>query len=299
MPAVEGDPGVTPPHGNNSNVIGEDDYPMWSLFFGQQGTTILRVLVREDGTIGGAEIDQSSGYLALDAAALDIVKRRFRYSPATRDGKPVAFVGQTAVKWLLYEAENRLDLFAGDYFYTPPDPLPQGAWHPDPTNRISAVDWRPGTHLPAHLRLRVHVRSDGSVAEVQLIGSSGAPRLDRAASRMVVRRFRYPAGAEGWREETIDYVRGEQPYPLPLPPVCRDAPHAGAPGIPGLSRPDLVQEFLINEDGSVGASLSWDGNIWSGSTLAGDINRENRFFPPLHDGTPAKCWFDLVLPPSR
>ncbi len=53
-----------------------------------EGRAVLKVLVRADGTVGDVLVLVSSGYSALDRAAVDAA-RGWRFRPATRDGEPV------------------------------------------------------------------------------------------------------------------------------------------------------------------------------------------------------------------
>ena len=63
-------------------------YPAMSKRLGEQGTVVLRVLVKSDGTAGSVEVKSSSGFPRLDQSAMDAVKS-WRFNPATLDGKPV------------------------------------------------------------------------------------------------------------------------------------------------------------------------------------------------------------------
>lgn len=63
-------------------------YPTMSKRYEEQGTVMLRVLVRMDGTAGAVEIKSSSGYALLDGSAKDAVKT-WHFRPATVGGKPV------------------------------------------------------------------------------------------------------------------------------------------------------------------------------------------------------------------
>lgn len=65
------------------------DYPKLSQRFGEQGTTVLRVLVQSDGSAGEVQIKKSSGYELLDASARTAL-RSWRFNPATSDGKAIA-----------------------------------------------------------------------------------------------------------------------------------------------------------------------------------------------------------------
>jgi protein TonB len=62
--------------------------PPMSRRYGEQGTVVLRVLVKADGNAGAVDLRTSSGFPMLDEAARDAVQG-WRFIPATRDGKPV------------------------------------------------------------------------------------------------------------------------------------------------------------------------------------------------------------------
>lgn len=64
-------------------------YPRLSRINEEEGTVVLRVLVKPDGTAGKVEIKTSSGYRLLDESARSAVQT-WRFNPATVDGKPVA-----------------------------------------------------------------------------------------------------------------------------------------------------------------------------------------------------------------
>ena len=63
-------------------------YPNLSKRLGEQGTVVLRVLVKSDGSAGSVEVKSSSGFPRLDQSAIDAVKT-WHFNPATLDGKPV------------------------------------------------------------------------------------------------------------------------------------------------------------------------------------------------------------------
>jgi protein TonB len=65
------------------------EYPAMSRRYEEQGTVVLRVLVKADGTVGAVEIKSSSGYPLLDESAKSTV-RTWRFNPATSDGQPIA-----------------------------------------------------------------------------------------------------------------------------------------------------------------------------------------------------------------
>lgn len=79
-------PRVDAAHMINPNPV----YPSLSRRMGEQGRVLLDVLILTNGTVGEIKLKKSSNYTRLDNAALDAVKR-WRYQPARRGGKPIAF----------------------------------------------------------------------------------------------------------------------------------------------------------------------------------------------------------------
>jgi protein TonB len=75
-------------------------YPRMSRMNDEQGTVVLRVLVKEDGSAGAVELKASSGYPLLDDSALSTV-RTWRFNPATVNDKPVAEWYQLSIPFKL------------------------------------------------------------------------------------------------------------------------------------------------------------------------------------------------------
>ena len=67
----------------------EPPYPAAAKQEGIEGVVLLRVQVKADGRVGTVKLARSSGHSALDEAAARDVKR-WRFSPALREGKAVA-----------------------------------------------------------------------------------------------------------------------------------------------------------------------------------------------------------------
>ncbi len=65
-------------------------YPEIARRENQEGSVLLRVLVEADGSVARVEIAQSSGFDALDRAAVDTVRIRWRFVAAERGGANVA-----------------------------------------------------------------------------------------------------------------------------------------------------------------------------------------------------------------
>lgn len=73
------------------NAASPVEYPPALFARGIEGKVILRLHVDEAGTVDpeSTKVAESSGYPALDSAALAAVPR-FRFAPALRNGTPVA-----------------------------------------------------------------------------------------------------------------------------------------------------------------------------------------------------------------
>ena len=65
------------------------EYPLIARRMGMEGVVLLSVLVRRDGDVGDIDVQQSSGFPALDDAALRTVRSRWRFVPARKDGEAV------------------------------------------------------------------------------------------------------------------------------------------------------------------------------------------------------------------
>lgn len=65
-------------------------YPPGSIRDNEQGNADVEVYVLPNGRVGEARIVRSTGFERLDRAALEEARRYWRFTPATRDGTPVA-----------------------------------------------------------------------------------------------------------------------------------------------------------------------------------------------------------------
>ena len=73
-----------------SHQVTADDYPAISIRLQEQGTVAIKFNIGADGTVSECTVATSSGKPRLDDAACTMVKKRWKYKPATQDGKPVA-----------------------------------------------------------------------------------------------------------------------------------------------------------------------------------------------------------------
>ena len=78
--------------------ITEEDYPPQSKRLGEEGVTLMRLYVLEDGSIGDAQVATSSGFPRLDETAVRKLKR-WRVEPGTENGKPVSMWWDLRVIW--------------------------------------------------------------------------------------------------------------------------------------------------------------------------------------------------------
>ncbi len=80
-------------------------YPNMSKRLGEQGTVVLRVLVKADGTAGAVEVKSSSSFPRLDQAAMEAVKS-WHFNPATSDGKAIDEWYQVPIPFKLQSSPN-------------------------------------------------------------------------------------------------------------------------------------------------------------------------------------------------
>ena len=86
-----GPPVVTPPSFTAAYLNNPGpQYPMAARRKREQGVVNLRVLVSDDGAAEQVLLERSSGHPALDAAAVEVVKKRWRFAPAKQGDRTVA-----------------------------------------------------------------------------------------------------------------------------------------------------------------------------------------------------------------
>lgn len=78
-------------------------YPQLSRKKKEQGTVLLLILVKADGTVGDIQLKTSSGYPRLDQAAKQAVKR-WQFQPALKAGNPIDFWYELPVKFRLNQS---------------------------------------------------------------------------------------------------------------------------------------------------------------------------------------------------
>lgn len=98
-PVVKPAPVRVPAKPSRRNTIGEDDYPSASLRAEEEGITRVRFVVGTNGRVSECSVVQSSGHPRLDQRSCDIIQRRWRFDPATEDGRPVTETKTQNIRW--------------------------------------------------------------------------------------------------------------------------------------------------------------------------------------------------------
>jgi periplasmic protein TonB len=91
----------------NYLVCPKADYPEAARREGWQGTVMVEVAVDEEGRPKSSRVYQSSGFAALDRAALDNVQRRCRFHPARRGETRVETSIKVPVEFRLADSKAR------------------------------------------------------------------------------------------------------------------------------------------------------------------------------------------------
>lgn len=81
---------TTPAIPRTSHVVTLQDYPRESVRRHESGEVTVTYVVGESGSVSSCSVILSSGKERLDQAACLMVMRRWKYTPATADGKPTS-----------------------------------------------------------------------------------------------------------------------------------------------------------------------------------------------------------------
>jgi len=203
-------------------------YARESFFDGEEGIVGLRVLVRQDGSVGDARVVAPSGSMRLDQAAQEVVKD-WRYEPATMNGAPVEASVPVEIVWALETL--RFDI---------PPQMARNLPSYYPTD--SARRLEQGVSV-----VRFLTAPDGSVANAFIDRPSGRARLDEAAVNMVKSGWKLASGTSptgepigGWfRVNIVWLVQGSRS-------VTQNDACGQAPGTPSDGRIRACTEFLAS-----------------------------------------------------
>jgi periplasmic protein TonB len=79
-------------------------YPVAARQAHEQGTVVLHVLVRSDGTVGAVDVAETSGYGVLDDSAVRTVRDRWRFVPARANGVAIESWVKVPIRFTLDRA---------------------------------------------------------------------------------------------------------------------------------------------------------------------------------------------------
>jgi protein TonB len=97
----------TPPR-QIGGTITTSDYPPAALRYEEQGTTSVQITVGPNGRVSGCTVLASSGSSALDSATCQLIVGRFRYAPATSNGRPTEADVTRRVVWRIPEGPSMM-----------------------------------------------------------------------------------------------------------------------------------------------------------------------------------------------
>lgn len=173
-------------------------YPSIAMSRGDEGLTTIRFTIKEDGTIGDAWVQTSSGSDLLDQATLDCAKA-WTYKPAMRDGKAVAVSWAVRVEWYMHHT----------YEGPAPDqapPAPDSHWSPPAAppedDHSCAISFNSGTNntLAEPTKptvVQFTITPEGSTRDPLIASSSGSAAHDAYAIGCVVGWHYVPAKRNG------------------------------------------------------------------------------------------------------
>jgi protein TonB len=90
---------LRPAEGGKGNI--PPAYPLLSAQLGEQGIVVVELAIAADGRVSSARVVQTSGYPRLDQAAQTALAR-WHFTPAVRDGQPVASTMLLPVRFQLH-----------------------------------------------------------------------------------------------------------------------------------------------------------------------------------------------------
>jgi TonB family protein len=161
---------ITRPVANGSHNV-QNFYPEEARRLGQQGTVIVSLIIRTDGSVTDVAVAKSCGMPLLDAAAVAAVAT-WRYFPATQNGVPINLRYQVAIQFKFRDDTIRPPTAPYNVVDAPADAYPSDA--------LSAK--QQGT-----TELGLLIDEGGHIINTQVLASSGVESLDTAAKKLAER----------------------------------------------------------------------------------------------------------------
>jgi protein TonB len=103
MAAVSRTPIMIPPRLDRERSKIVPDYPLASKLLGEEGRVLVNVHILPNGSASEVQVLKSSGFLRLDDAAVEHVRRDWRFVPARLDGEAVAAWGSFGVTFRIMQ----------------------------------------------------------------------------------------------------------------------------------------------------------------------------------------------------
>jgi TonB family protein len=288
--------------------VPDHHYPFPSLVANEEGRSVVSITVAADGRVTEVKIISSSGSPRLDQAALQVAKSQWVFAPTAERQLPDPDTLTVNIDWTLPFDDFDLavpavgpgqvplllvsELRGG---VAPPQAMQQPGITADDYPLESIRNNEQGT-----IGVRIFIKEDGVPGEVEVLVSSGYPRLDEAARTMILRRWRYrPATRNGvpiasWTPTNVVF---QIEQPATPPKECRQRPVLVNERVPRASLfgwLTLRRQVFADEEGRVQSALLLTEKGWMrlGSGVQ-DLKQPIRFYPkPMIDGMPARCWYD-------
>lgn len=275
--------------------IGEDFYPVASRRLGETGRCVVRIVVDKSGDVHDPQIVTSSGFERLDAACIAAFSSGHMI-PATENGFPIEKTVAIPINWSLNEIHttSRQPMFAG--FPVLDTIVVTAQIKPELEATNPAVSFSTSTCY-----LLVWIRSSGKIQAVQVVKSSGYPRLDDACRKAVINQKMLPwtrdgAAIDAWVIIPVEWrlrLTAKAPPQVPTAdePIAILAPNQslGIDHVPDGVMPEkdtvCAAHILISETGSAEQiTVTQSTGSPDLDKLCTDAMRPIKFIPAWRDG---------------
>jgi TonB family protein len=307
-----------PPTAATPLQVLDTEYPLESVLAHEEGTTSLNLLIDPTGRVYFAQVLKSGGAARLDQAASQIAKSKWTFQPQMKDGMPVGHAALVDVVW-------KLPLRPADELYSEMmgfSVAGKNIVEPKPVSgaRMSVNDY-PALSIQngeqGEVALRLRILADGTVGRVEVVDSSGYPRLDQSAMSMVKNRFKYEPGrvdgvpAEMGHLAMVGFFISDRPR-SDAPRFCHTRPIIGTTmraTSSGDSNDVTVGQWIhVGEDGTIDDVLMQTNKGWMhvSRPMIEEYNKALRVRPGLGRGPqiptgsliaegrrrPPTCWYN-------
>jgi len=186
-------PGSTPPKpisvsGNGESIL-NSCYPDSARREGTEGRLVIRVLVGQDGVVKSTRLPD--GVVDWQRKAADCLARKMLFEPARlADGTPVAAIAKVPIEFYLASPGEDIERVTYASLSSTAEEIAQIHRSCYPADLLPAGP-------SGEALYRVHLSTRGRVTKLELLDSSGDPRLDEAG-RCIVKAYKFePARRDG------------------------------------------------------------------------------------------------------